>query len=166
MTQQSDETFRVVDRRLFNSEGDLREDAREQMEHERQEERARPSPAAPASKPGDAPQEKTEGAPAVEEPKRSPAFEMLIDLVARNAVAMLGGIADPRTGQPMMDLEGAREVIDMLDALRDKTLGNLAQEEEHLLLEVIGSLKMTFLEMSKAAAAAAAQRQESIRGKR
>ncbi len=28
---------------------------------------------------------------------------------------LLGGYADPRTGQPVLDLEGAREMIDMLD---------------------------------------------------
>ena len=36
---------------------------------------------------------------------------------------LLGGYADPRTGQPVLDLEGAREMIDMLDVLREKTHG-------------------------------------------
>ncbi len=70
---------------------------------------------------------------------------------------MLGGMADPRTGQPYMDIEGAREMIDMLDALREKTRGNLAKTDDELLLEVIGSLKLTFMELSKAAAAAMAK---------
>ena len=70
---------------------------------------------------------------------------------------MLGGMADPRTGQPYVDIEGAREMIDMLDALREKTRGNLAKVDDELLLEVIGSLKLTFVEMSKAAAAAMAK---------
>jgi hypothetical protein len=164
MKQENDETFRVVDRRLFNSEGELRDDAREQIEHERKEQQAKPSQAVPGKQPVDGASQST--TPAPEPPKRSPAFEMLIDLAARNAVAMLGGIADPRTGQPMLDLEGAREVIDMLDALRDKTRGNLTQDEEHLLLEVIGSLKMTYLEMSKAAATASVPGRENVRGKR
>ncbi|HVB33396.1 MAG TPA: DUF1844 domain-containing protein [Patescibacteria group bacterium] len=155
MAEQNDETFHVVDRRLFTSEGELRQDARDQIEHERKSEEAKPAEAARGAQPKTGEQAKEVPAiPPPETPRRSPAFEMVIDLIARNAVAMLGGIADPRTGQPMMDLEGAREVIDMLDALREKTRGNLAQEEEHLLLEVIGSLKMTYLEMSKAAAAA------------
>ena len=67
---------------------------------------------------------------------------------------LLGGYADPRTGQAILDLDGAREMIDMLDALREKTLGNLAPEEENLLLDILGSLKMSFLEMNKAAAQA------------
>ena len=77
---------------------------------------------------------------------------MLVDFLTRNAAAMLGGMADPQTGRPFVDLEGAREVIDMLDALREKTRGNLAKVDEDLLMEVLGSLKLTFMEISKAAA--------------
>jgi hypothetical protein len=82
--------------------------------------------------------------------------------LARNAAAMLGGMSDPRTGQPFLDIEGAREMIDMLDVLREKTRGNVAAEDDALLLEVIGSLKLSFMEISKAAAAAMA---EKARGK-
>lgn len=82
----------------------------------------------------------------------SRSFQMLVDFLTRNAAAMLGGMADPRTGQPFVDLEGAREMIDMLDALRDKTRGNLSKEDDNLLIEVLGSLKLTFMEISKAAA--------------
>jgi hypothetical protein len=71
---------------------------------------------------------------------------------------MLGGMADPRTGQPFLDLEGAREMIDMLDVLREKTRGNVAKTDEDLLIEVVGSLKLTFMEVSKAAAEAMASK--------
>ena len=64
-------------------------------------------------------------------PSRS--FQMLVDFLTRNAAAMLGGMADPQTGQAYVDLEGAREVIDMLDALREKTRGNLAKADDDLL---------------------------------
>jgi len=82
----------------------------------------------------------------------SRSFQMLVDFLTRNAAAMLGGMADPRTGQPFVDLEGAREMIDMLDALREKTKGNLSKDDDNLLIEVLGSLKLTFMEISKAAA--------------
>jgi len=65
---------------------------------------------------------------------------------------LLGGYPDPRTGQPVLDLEGAREMIDMLDILQEKTRGNLAPEEETLLLDVLGNLKLAYMEMVKAAA--------------
>ena len=65
---------------------------------------------------------------------------------------LLGGYADPRTGQPVLDLEGAREMIDMLDVLHEKTLGNVAPEEDALLMDVLGNLKLAYMEMTKAAA--------------
>ena len=77
---------------------------------------------------------------------------MLIDFLTRNAAAMLGGMADPRTGQPFVDLEGAREMIDMLDALKERTTGNATKEELLLLTEVLGSLKLSFMEIQRAAA--------------
>src|SRR5258708_4713669 len=90
--------------------------------------------------------------PAASSAKRSPAFENLVRSLGQNAAMLLGGYADPRTGQPMLDLEGAREMIDMLDVLREKTQGNLAAEEDTLLLDVLGNLKLAFMEMAKAAA--------------
>lgn len=158
MAQPNDESFRVIDRRLFTPEGELREEAREQIEKEEKTEAGSPSDGTGARVPAGGAEAGTSAKPqgsGAEIPKRSPAFELLIDLVARNAVAMLGGMTDPRTGRPMVDLESAREIVDMLDALREKTRGNLAPEEEQLLLDVIGSLKLSYLEMSKAAAAAA-----------
>jgi uncharacterized protein DUF1844 len=164
-----EETFKVIDRRLFNEQGQLRQDVLEQ--EKREEEAAKKSAAkgqgAPApSKTGatETVQKSAEktlptaGAEAAETQGVSRGFQMLVDFLTRNAAAMLGGMADPRTGQPFVDLEGAREVIDMLDALRDKTRGNLAKVDEDLLLEVLGSLKLTFMEVSKAAAEAMAKK--------
>ena len=46
----------------------------------------------------------------------------------------------------------------MLDALREKTVGNLAKTDSDLLVEVIGSLKRTFMDISKAASEAMAKK--------
>ena len=155
----AEESFKVVDRRLFTPEGELRKDVAEQQDREREAAPAAPPPAAtspgtvaPSAK-GAAPNA-TPAAPAVsaDAPKRSPAFENLIRSLGQNAAMLLGGYADPRTGQPVLDLEGAREMIDMLDVLREKTRGNLAAEEDSLLLDVLGNLKLAFMEMAKAAA--------------
>ncbi len=151
MAEEKESSFRVVDRRLFTAEGELREEAA--AERQREEKAA---PTKPAAK--EAPAAAT---PAEEPPKTLPAFGVAVEVVARNAVAMLGGIADPRTGQPLVDLEGAREMIDALDALREKTRGRLTLDEEQMLLDVIGSLKVSYLEMTKAAAAAATRREKS-----
>src|SRR2546422_2196011 len=42
------------------------------------------------------------------------------------------------------------EFIDMLDALHEKTKGRLTPEEEDLLVDLAGKLKMTYLEISQA----------------
>jgi Domain of unknown function (DUF1844) len=175
--EKRDESFRVVDRRLFTAEGELREGALEQEEREEKMEKearaakaasaASMAPAAPAETPattgsrpmGGAAQAAAAAAPGKETIAPSRGFQMLVDFLARNAAAMLGGMADPRTGQPFFDLEAAREMIEMLDALREKTMGNLAAEDNELLIEVIGSLKLSFMELSKAAAAKLEQTQ-------
>jgi hypothetical protein len=187
----NEETFKVVDRRLFGEDGELRQDVVEQERRNEEaaekraaaqaEAKAKAATAAAAtaakSAPAQAPSPFAANADAqgaagngsslaavtpedaaaeaqdsgdINPTSRS--FQMLIDFLTRNAAAMLGGMADPRTGQAFVDLEGAREVIDMLDALREKTRGNLSKDDDNLLIEVIGSLKLTFMEISKVAA--------------
>ncbi|HXM96609.1 MAG TPA: DUF1844 domain-containing protein [Candidatus Dormibacteraeota bacterium] len=142
-----DDSFRVIDRRPFTSEGVIRPEVVEEKEREA------------ALHPPPRPATETKASPAgpVETPKRMPAFENLIRMLGSNAAMVLGAYADPRTGQPMLDPEAARELIDMLDALHEKTKGNLAPEEDTLLLELLGKLKMTFLEINQAVAAQAAK---------
>lgn len=155
VTEKKEESFRVVDRRLFTPEGELRKEVVEEKEREQSPPAQK---AGPGKKQASAPPTPAPGAPTktaeTPQPARNRNFELLVDLIARNAVAYMGGVTDPRTGQPMLDIEGAREVIDMLDALVEKTRGNLAPEEEQLLLDVLGSLKMSYVELSKAAASA------------
>lgn len=158
-----DEGFKVVDRRHFTETGDLREGA---VEQERREEeaaaKAASAQAAAKAKGVPAPAESGVAAqpaiePSAETISSSRSFQMLVDFLTRNAAAMMGGMADPQTGHAYVDLEGAREIIDMLDALREKTRGNLAKADDDLLMEVVGSLKLTFMEISKAAAEAMAK---------
>lgn len=158
-----EETFKVVDRRLFSEDGQLRKDVAEQQERELESaKKAAPAassqhkPSTPQKQPLSTPSEPQTPASdsAADDIQPSRNFQMLVDFLTRNAAATLGGMADPRTGQAYLDLEGARELIDMLDVLRDKTQGNLAKADEDLLIEVIGSLKLTFMEVSKAAAEA------------
>ena len=146
-----EDSFRVIDRRPFTAEGELRKEVVEQEEREAEREAAvrPPSPPAEANEAVAAP------APPADAPKRSPAFENLVRMLGSNAAMVLGAYADPRTGQPMIDPDAARELIDMLDALREKTHGNLAPEEDSLLLDLLGKLKMTYLEVNQAVAAQA-----------
>jgi len=79
---------------------------------------------------------------------------------------VIGGYTDPRTGQPVIDPDAARELIDMLDAMHEKTKGNLAPEEDTLLLDLLGKLKMAYLEVNQALAAQAAQAGQAAKAKR
>jgi len=155
-----EDSFRVIDRRPFTAEGELRQEVVEQEEREAAREaaveaavkKAAPVPAPVASDSEDADEAIV---PPADAPRRVPAFENLVRMLGSNAAMVLGAYADPRTGQPMIDPDAARELIDMLDALREKTLGNLSPEEDALLLNLLGKLKMTYLEVNQAIAAQA-----------
>jgi len=168
-----EESFKVVDRRLFTENGELRKDAIEQERRDeeaaskaaassaqkaRTSERQAASAAAASAAPAKSEAELPAGQTAGETIAPSRNFQMLVDFLTRNAAALMGGMADPQTGQAYLDLEGAREMIDMLDELRAKTRGNLAKADDDLLVEVLGSLKLTFMEISKAAAEAMAKK--------
>ncbi|HEV2197916.1 MAG TPA: DUF1844 domain-containing protein [Candidatus Acidoferrum sp.] len=148
-----DDSFRVIDRRPFTSEGELRKDVVEEQEREAKVEAAKAPPSTPEKPkaPANTP------APAADAPKRAPAFESLVRMLGQNAAMVLGAYADPRTGQPMIDPDAARELIDMLDALHEKTKGNLAPEEDELLLDLLGKLKLTYVEINQAVAATQAK---------
>jgi hypothetical protein len=150
-----EESFRVIDRRPFTAEGEIRQDVvdaeERKAEREAQLEAAR-HPVTPASTGSLANTQ-----PPADAPIASPAFENLIRMIGSNAAMVLGAYADPRTGQPVIDPEAARELIDMLDVLQEKTKGHLAPEEENLIVDLLGKLKMTYLEVNQALAAQAAK---------
>ncbi len=146
-----EEAFRVIDRRPFTAEGELRKEVVEEQESEALRDAALHPPVVPAPEAA-----KPAAPPPAEVPKPSPAFENLVRMLGSNAAMVLGAYADPRTGQPVIEPETAREFIDMLDALHEKTKGNLAPEEDTLVLDLLGKLKMTYLEVNQAVATQAA----------
>jgi hypothetical protein len=177
--QTQEESFKVIDRRLFSADGQIRDEAVREERHKQDAEPVKPSSAAGTAPP--AKQSNAPGSPLISsppdagparggsagtmaadatpadsanEPKPSRGLQMLINFVAQNAAMLLGAYPDPRTGEAMLDMEGARELVDMLDALREATRGNLATEDERLLVDVLGSLKLSYMEMTKAAAKA------------
>jgi len=161
--QNPEGTFRVIDRRPFTSEGELRPDVVQEQEREAKVEAANTVAKEKAAtlSTADSP-----AAPPKETPKKSLPFENLVRMIGSNAAMVLGAYADPRTGQPVIDPEAAHELIDMLDALREKTSGNLAPEEDAMLLDLLGKLKMTYLEINQALAAQMAQAQSHPKPKK
>jgi hypothetical protein len=82
-------------------------------------------------------------------------FEQIVHSVYMTAIMQLGG-ATPEGQQPQVDLMGARQSIDMLGVLAEKTKGNLTPEEARLLENALFELHMGFLEITQALARSAA----------
>lgn len=79
------------------------------------------------------------------------AFEHIIQSFYVSAMIAMGAGTEP--GQkPRVDILGARQSIDMLALLKDKTKGNLTQKEEAMLQNVLFELRMMFLEITNAIA--------------
>jgi len=82
-------------------------------------------------------------------------FEQIVHSVYMTAIMQLGG-ATPEGQQPQVDLMGARQSIDMLSVLAEKTKGNLNTDESRLLENALFELHMGFLEITQALARSAA----------
>ena len=84
-------------------------------------------------------------------------FESLIQSVYMQAILQLGG-GTQDSQQPQVDLMGARQSIDMLGILNEKSAGNLSETEKALLNSAIFELRLAFLEITQALARSAQQR--------
>jgi uncharacterized protein DUF1844 len=158
VSDNKEDGFKVIDRRPFTAEGEIRKEVVEEQEREAKREEVKAEAKAAAN---------AEAAkPAADTPKKLAAFENLVRMIGSNAAMVLGAYADPNTGQPMIDPDAARELIDMLDALHQKTKGNLAPEEDEVLLDLLGKLKLTYVEVQKAMAAEMAKVTEQAKGGR
>ena len=85
-------------------------------------------------------------------------FERLTQSLYTQALILLGGGAQPGE-TPRVDILGARQTIDMLAILSERTKGNLSDNEDKLLQSALFDLRMGFLEITQALARQAAQRQ-------
>ncbi|GBC78546.1 hypothetical protein HRbin08_02042 [bacterium HR08] len=125
-------TFKVTDRRLFNPDGTLRAEV---LERE------------PVSAPAETPKVE-EPAPTPPSIETSPLFvELLVNLIS-SAEINLGMMEHPALGKRVVDLSAAKQMIDWLGALREKTRGNLSREEEELFDGALTQLRMRFVQLA------------------
>jgi len=75
-------------------------------------------------------------------------FEHLVQQLYLSALMQMGA-ATPEGQRPRVDIIGARQSIDLLGVLDEKTKGNLTANEARMLETVLFELRMTFLELSK-----------------
>lgn len=73
----------------------------------------------------------------------------LIGFITQQAIAGLGMMGDPKTGRVIVDLEGSKYWIDMLEVVQAKTKGNLEPDEGDELREVLVELRARFVQITQ-----------------
>ena len=141
MPEDKEGGFKVTDRRLFNPDGSLREDA------QAQEVIAENSHHAQFTEESTFPEDLPEG-DLQAMPEQTVFTEFLMG-VASSAFIYLGLVEHPATGRRQVDLNAAKESIDMLVMLRNKTKGNLTRGEEKFFEDLLADLRMQFVSMKR-----------------
>ena len=85
---------------------------------------------------------KTEGT------KETVLLAQLIEILAQNAIMLLGVLPDRQGRQRPPDLNGAEMMIEMLSVLQKKTKGNLSKEEEKIIATTLYQLQAAFADVA------------------
>ena len=176
--------FKVTDRRLFTSEGELRGDATEEVEAPKaatpiatQEAPAEKTPAPAAVDAGAIPDREMPMPPTSAEQDAQAAayrqsskdldaqvelsghsakdfeitFERFLASLYMTAMMQLG-LMRQKGEQPQVDIIGARQTIDTLSLIAEKTKSNLTPAEENFLQNSLYELRMAYVEVTNALA--------------
>ncbi|MEK6658034.1 MAG: DUF1844 domain-containing protein [Nitrospirota bacterium] len=76
-------------------------------------------------------------------------FSSFIYSLAHSALIQLGEETDPFTGEKGGNLHQAKETIDLLSVLEEKTKGNLTNDEDALMKNLLFNLRMKYVELAK-----------------
>ncbi|MBW2310680.1 MAG: DUF1844 domain-containing protein [Deltaproteobacteria bacterium] len=126
------EGFTIKDRRTFDAEGEVKEEAKQEEKKEgKKEEKA----------------EKKEEKDFTPLPEVN--FSSFLLSLSSSILLHLGEIADPQSGEKKRDLALAKQTIDIITLLKDKTKGNLTEEEQNLLEHLLYDLRMRFVKASQ-----------------
>jgi hypothetical protein len=153
--------IKVTDKRMFTPEGDLKEEYRFLDGKEKPATGEAPEPV-PVSPPPPAPAAAPQPEPPAEPeawsapdgppldfpstpPGMGPTFYDLVATLAETAALYLGDVPLP-DGQVAENLEIARLHIDLLDILRQKTVGNLTAQERAFLEDVLYRLRVRYVQ--------------------
>jgi hypothetical protein len=132
---EQEQEFKVTDKRRFTPEGESKgQEAAEKKEPTREETRANGVAEEHAER---------------EEPPRPLDFTGFVVSLSHTVLFQLGLIKIPGGEEPKKDLRGARQTIDLLALLEEKTRGNLTEQEAKILKESLFQLRMAFVESSK-----------------
>ena len=134
--------FVVKDRRIF-AEGKLDTETEEKEEKEEKE-----TPPADEKKEAETTAASEEPAAEEEEPPlQFPEINFATFVASLNASALLhlGAIEDPSSGTRNKNLPMAKQTIDILNMLQEKTSGNLSTEEENMLKNILYDLRIMYV---------------------
>lgn len=119
--------FIIKDRRSFDEKGDLKKDEKP-----------------PEEKKGET-KEETLGKEAESTPLPEVNFTSLIISLSSSALFHIGEIADPQTGEKKKDLPVAKHAIDTIGMLKEKTKGNLTDEERQFVDNILTDLRWRYV---------------------
>jgi Domain of unknown function (DUF1844) len=153
MEEQEDKRgFKVQDRRRFSAEGETKEGGDDKPSESGEALDIKSKPAASASEPASKPQaaaEQPASSRHSSEPPPELTFAAFLWSLSEQALAALGEVPDPSSGQVSRDLIMAQQMIDIIAMLRDKTRGNLDAQEQAMLKEILSSLQMKYVELAR-----------------
>ena len=156
---------KVIDKRIFTPEGEIREEFREQITpSEAPAAAAQPAPRPPEPQAPEPPppagerRQTHDPEPPGGRERRSVAekavspetpFCNFIEPLIAQAYMSLGMLQNPYQPQAKIDPGAARQMIDILMLLRDKTSGNLTPDEEDFLETHLAELKLAYVQRTK-----------------
>jgi hypothetical protein len=152
MAEDNQGSFKVTDRRLFNADGTLRDDAL--IEESAPAPTPEPQPTISTGSGQSQRQFAAATAPELQpdaadaEPEHTMFNEFLMG-IASSAFIYLGLVEHPATGRRQVDMTAAKESIDMLVMLREKTKGNLTRGEDKFFDDLLSDLKMQYVSMRR-----------------
>jgi len=165
MSDKPKSEIKVTDKRIFTAEGEIREEFKQEIKPgdpfaAKPAEKPAEKPAAPAeAKPGERRQTANpEPPPGGERRNKSIAdkaqnpgtpFADFVEPLIAQAYVSLGMLRDPYGQKPKIDAGAARQMIEILTMLKDKTAGNLTPDEDDFLSTHLGELKLAFVQRTK-----------------
>ncbi len=133
--------FVIKDRRLFATDHEAKEEVEPETEAA-PEARERPGP---EPEPETSPPDDTTQAP----PLPQINFSTFVFSLSSSVLLHLGEMPEPTTNKKVVNLSLAKQSIDILAMLDEKTSGNLDEEEENLLKNLLYELRMKYVAHSK-----------------
>jgi hypothetical protein len=153
------EQIKVTDKRIFTADGEVREEFRQEIKPaDPTIKPAERPPAQPEKTPPPPPPKPVEGSPTGQERRRTLAdkaanpgtpFSNFIEPLIAQAYMSLGMLRNPYQPQSKIDVGAARQMIEIITLLEEKTRGNLTPEEDDFVDTHLGELKLAYVQRTK-----------------